>query len=73
MVCLKNFNLILNILKITIFRLEESQKYDVDYSILTALLKRQNLSASEQLTLALAWNRVDIARSDIFSTGQVFF
>lgn len=57
--------------QITIFRLGENQKQDVDYSILTALLKGQNLSAAEQLALVLAWNRVDIARSDIFSIGQV--
>lgn len=42
----------------------------MDYAILTALLKGQNLSAPEQLLLALAWNRVDIARSDIFVMGQ---
>ena len=28
------------------------------------------MSTSEQLCLALAWNRVDIARSDIFVYGQ---
>ncbi|CAG9538250.1 unnamed protein product [Cercopithifilaria johnstoni] len=55
---------------ITIFRLGEDQKQDVDHAILTALLKEQNLSAPDQLALALAWNRVDIARSDIFVLGQ---
>jgi transient receptor potential cation channel subfamily M protein 3 len=55
---------------ITVFRLGENQKQDVDYAILTALLKGHNLSAPEQLLLALAWNRVDIARSDIFIMGQ---
>uniref|UniRef100_A0A915D8K5 TRPM SLOG domain-containing protein n=1 Tax=Ditylenchus dipsaci TaxID=166011 RepID=A0A915D8K5_9BILA len=50
---------------ITVFRLGENQKHDVDYAILTALLKGHNLSPAEQLSLALAWNRVDIARSDI--------
>lgn len=43
----------------------------MDHAILTALLKGQNLSAPDQLALALAWNRVDIARSDIFVLGQV--
>ncbi|VDN07735.1 unnamed protein product [Thelazia callipaeda] len=55
---------------IAIFRLGEDQKQDVDHAILTALLKEQNLSPSDQLALALAWNRVDIARSDIFVLGQ---
>uniref|UniRef100_A0A8R1XPP4 TRPM SLOG domain-containing protein n=1 Tax=Onchocerca volvulus TaxID=6282 RepID=A0A8R1XPP4_ONCVO len=55
---------------ITIFRLGEDQKQDVDHAILTALLKEQNLSPADQLALALAWNRVDIARSDIFVLGQ---
>uniref|UniRef100_A0A915BSL5 Transient receptor potential channel n=1 Tax=Parascaris univalens TaxID=6257 RepID=A0A915BSL5_PARUN len=54
----------------TVFRLGETQKQDVDHAILTALLKGQNLSAPDQLALALAWNRVDIARSDIFVLGQ---
>lgn len=58
-------------LQITIFRLGEDQKQDVDHAILTALLKEQNLSPADQLALALAWNRVDIARSDIFVLGQV--
>lgn len=49
----------------------EDQKQDVDHAILTALLKGQNLGAPDQLALALAWNRVDIARSDIFVLGQV--
>ena len=59
-------------LQITVFRLgANQQRQDVDYAILTALLKGHNLSPAEQLSLALAWNRVDIARSDIFIMGQV--
>ncbi|XP_037550845.1 transient receptor potential cation channel subfamily M member 1 [Nematolebias whitei] len=42
---------------------------DIEMSILTALLKGTNASASDQLSLALAWNRVDIARSQIFVYG----
>jgi hypothetical protein len=57
--------------KITVFRLGGTQKQDVDYAILSALLKGQNLTPSEQLSLTLAWNRVDIAKSDIFVMGQV--
>ncbi|CAJ0944633.1 unnamed protein product, partial [Mesorhabditis belari] len=56
---------------ITVFRLgEKVGKHDVDYAILTALLKGQNLSGPDQLALALAWNRVDIAKSDIFGVEQ---
>ncbi|CAD6184963.1 unnamed protein product [Caenorhabditis auriculariae] len=55
---------------LTIFRLGEKGEHDVDHAILTALLKGQNLSPADQLALALAWNRVDIARSDIFAMGH---
>jgi hypothetical protein len=34
------------------------------------LLLGANASAPDQLSLALAWNRVDIARSQIFIYGQ---
>lgn len=54
---------------LTIFRLGEGSQ-DLDNAILTALLKGQNLTATEQLTLALAWDRADVARSDIFVLGQ---
>jgi len=47
---------------------EKSQ--ELDQTILTALFKSQHLSPSEQLSLALTWNRVDIARSEIFVYGQ---
>ncbi|PIO60368.1 hypothetical protein TELCIR_18137, partial [Teladorsagia circumcincta] len=52
----------------TVFRLGE-QRQEVDHAILTALLKGQNLSSPEQLQLALAWNRADIARTEIFTLG----
>lgn len=42
----------------------------MDQTILTALFKSQHLSPPEQLSLALTWNRVDIARSEIFVYGQ---
>ncbi|CAD6195638.1 unnamed protein product [Caenorhabditis auriculariae] len=53
----------------TIFRLGESQREDLDHAIMSCLLKGQNLSPPEQLQLALAWNRADIARSEIFANG----
>jgi len=55
---------------ITVYRLGEDNQQDIDHAILTALLKGQKLSAPDQLDLALAWNRVDIARTEIFVLGQ---
>uniref|UniRef100_A0A8D2ZTJ8 chymotrypsin n=1 Tax=Scophthalmus maximus TaxID=52904 RepID=A0A8D2ZTJ8_SCOMX len=54
---------------ITVFRMGSEGQQDIEMSILTALLKGTNASASDQLSLALAWNRVDIARSQIFVFG----
>uniref|UniRef100_A0A915EL64 TRPM-like domain-containing protein n=1 Tax=Ditylenchus dipsaci TaxID=166011 RepID=A0A915EL64_9BILA len=57
-------------LTLTVFRLNEDSYNDVDHVILRALLKGQNLSPADQLLLALAWDRVDIARAEIFQDGQ---
>lgn len=54
---------------ITVFRLGE-QVPDIDLAILTALLKSHNMSPPQQLSLALSWDRVDLARSHIFTYGQ---
>ncbi|XP_035907097.1 transient receptor potential cation channel trpm isoform X6 [Anopheles stephensi] len=65
--CTKNKNLI------TVFRIQdrpEGNTQELDQTILTALFKSQHLSPPEQLSLALTWNRVDIARSEIFVYGQ---
>ncbi|XP_066244869.1 transient receptor potential cation channel trpm isoform X10 [Euwallacea similis] len=67
MMCVENKHLI------TIYRIAD--KYDqkpqeLDQTILTALFKSQHLSPTEQLSLALTWNRADIARSEIFIYGQ---
>uniref|UniRef100_A0A0K0FFJ9 LSDAT_euk domain-containing protein n=1 Tax=Strongyloides venezuelensis TaxID=75913 RepID=A0A0K0FFJ9_STRVS len=51
---------------LTIFRSGGEHKNDFDHAILTALLKGYDLTPTEQLSLTLSWNRVDIARSDIF-------
>lgn len=59
--------------QITVYRIQESaegETQELDHIILTALFKSQHLSPSEQLSLALTWNRVDIARSEIFVYGQ---
>ncbi|KAM4876668.1 transient receptor potential cation channel subfamily M member 3 isoform 4-T4 [Thomomys bottae] len=55
---------------ITVFRMGSEGHQDIDLAILTALLKGANASAPDQLSLALAWDRVDIARSQIFIYGQ---
>ena len=38
---------------------------------MTALFKAQHLSPTEQLSLALAWNRCDIATKEIFTYGKM--
>uniref|UniRef100_H2T3X9 Transient receptor potential cation channel, subfamily M, member 1a n=1 Tax=Takifugu rubripes TaxID=31033 RepID=H2T3X9_TAKRU len=63
MECMKKKSLI------TVFRMGLEGQQDIEMSILTALLKGTNASAADQLSLALAWNRVDIARSQIFVFG----
>nr|KAF6412078.1 transient receptor potential cation channel subfamily M member 1 [Rousettus aegyptiacus] len=54
---------------VTVFRMGSEGQQDMEMAILTALLKGTNASAPDQLSLALAWNRVDIARSQIFVFG----
>ncbi|XP_023608142.1 transient receptor potential cation channel subfamily M member 6 isoform X11 [Myotis lucifugus] len=55
---------------IIIFEADSEELQDLDLAILTALLKGTNLSASEQLNLAMAWNRMDIAKKHILIHGQ---
>ncbi|XP_022248148.1 transient receptor potential cation channel trpm-like [Limulus polyphemus] len=55
---------------ITVFRKGEGPYQDLDQAVLTALLKGHHLPPPDQLNLALTWNRVDIARSEIFLYGQ---
>uniref|UniRef100_A0A672QDT9 Transient receptor potential cation channel subfamily M member 1-like n=1 Tax=Sinocyclocheilus grahami TaxID=75366 RepID=A0A672QDT9_SINGR len=55
---------------ITVFRIGAEGQDDIEMAILTALLKGTNASAPDQLSLALAWNRVDIARNQIFVYGH---
>lgn len=54
---------------ITIFRMDEDG-IDIDIAILKALLKAQHASAADQLSLALIWNRADIASTEIFKEDQ---
>ncbi|XP_056608649.1 transient receptor potential cation channel subfamily M member 4a isoform X1 [Triplophysa dalaica] len=59
---------------ITVFRGDQEGKEDFDTIILKALVraaKRNSNNASEyteELKLAVAWNRVDIAKSELFNT-----
>ncbi|XP_023364773.1 transient receptor potential cation channel subfamily M member 6 [Otolemur garnettii] len=55
---------------ITIFDADSEEQQDLDVAILTALLRGTNLSASEQLHLAMAWDRMDIAKKHILIYGQ---
>ncbi|NXK38184.1 TRPM6 protein, partial [Piprites chloris] len=55
---------------ITIFDAESEDEQDIDLAILTALLKGTNMSTSDQLDLALAWNQLDIAKKHILIYGQ---
>ncbi|XP_072556390.1 transient receptor potential cation channel subfamily M member 2 isoform X3 [Paramormyrops kingsleyae] len=59
---------------LTVFRLDEEKHIDLDVAILQALLKASrncdtpgHESWEQQLELAVAWNRVDIAKSEIFT------
>ncbi|XP_055980687.1 transient receptor potential cation channel subfamily M member 1 [Sorex fumeus] len=67
------FTIILECMKkkelITVFRMGSEGQADMEMAILTALLKGTNASAPDQLGLALAWNRVDIAQNQIFVFG----
>lgn len=63
-------NIRLKFLQITVFRISQERPQELDQTILTALFKSKQLSPAEQLSLSLIWNRVDIARSEIFVYGQ---
>uniref|UniRef100_A0A8C3ARZ7 Transient receptor potential cation channel, subfamily M, member 2 n=1 Tax=Cyclopterus lumpus TaxID=8103 RepID=A0A8C3ARZ7_CYCLU len=59
---------------LTIFRISEDNHGDVDVAILQALLKASRTSETlgieswkRQLELAITWNRVDIAETEIFT------
>ncbi|CAL1535907.1 unnamed protein product [Lymnaea stagnalis] len=61
--CLEKHNLI------SVFDLEKSESVkDIDREILCALLKANKSDCKSQLNLALAWNRCDIARQQIFTS-----
>ncbi|XP_021379559.1 transient receptor potential cation channel subfamily M member 1-like [Mizuhopecten yessoensis] len=62
---------------ITVFNLGDAENKDLDKAILNALLKAtvdsedaNKSNQSAQLSLALAWNRSDVARNTIFSSSK---
>ncbi|KAJ1121117.1 hypothetical protein NDU88_009245 [Pleurodeles waltl] len=62
---------------LTIFREDKDGTHDVDVAILQSLLKASQCLDHEgnenwdyQLKLAVAWNRLDIAKSDIFNSER---
>ncbi|XP_048256759.1 transient receptor potential cation channel subfamily M member 2-like isoform X1 [Haliotis rufescens] len=63
--CLENRRLI------NVYNLENAASIrDIDRAILYALLKANRSNANSQLALALAWNRCDIARQEIFTPSN---
>ncbi|KAL3318914.1 Transient receptor putative cation channel subfamily M member 3 [Cichlidogyrus casuarinus] len=56
---------------ISVFRMGDGTSDEIDIAILTALLQAsgQNLTLAEQLSLTMAWNRPDIARSKVFTSS----
>ncbi|KAM6943974.1 transient receptor potential cation channel subfamily M member 6 [Lycodopsis pacificus] len=55
---------------ITIFDSESEDQTAPDAAILTTSLKGTNASPAEQLSMALAWDRADIAQKDVLVYGQ---
>ncbi|KAK3595123.1 hypothetical protein CHS0354_002376 [Potamilus streckersoni] len=55
---------------ITVFNLNEADRKDIDTAILDALLKAKKSNSEAQLSLALAWNRSDIAREKIITNDK---
>ncbi|XP_036381855.1 transient receptor potential cation channel subfamily M member 6 [Megalops cyprinoides] len=55
---------------ITIFDSESAEQQDSDTAILTALFKGTKMPAPDQLSTALAWDRVDIAKKHVLVYGQ---
>ncbi|XP_078692315.1 transient receptor potential cation channel subfamily M member-like 2 isoform X4 [Branchiostoma floridae x Branchiostoma belcheri] len=52
---------------VTVFSLQQADTMDIDKALLHALLKAEKSHPESQLQLALAWNRSDIARQEIFT------
>ncbi|KAF7667896.1 hypothetical protein LDENG_00042370 [Lucifuga dentata] len=57
-------------LSIAIFDSESEDQQKPDAAILTATLKGTNASPADQLSMALAWDRADIAQKHVLMYGQ---
>ncbi len=61
---------------ITVFSLDmsgdDSAGPDIEMAILKAFLNSQKVKYYDNLVLATYWNRIDIARNDIFNGDEVF-
>ncbi|CAG5118818.1 unnamed protein product, partial [Candidula unifasciata] len=56
---------------LSVFELDsKNSAKDVDLAILKALLKANKNVLMDQLKLALAWNRIDVAKSEIFTDDR---
>ncbi|XP_072174396.1 transient receptor potential cation channel subfamily M member-like 2 [Diadema setosum] len=55
---------------ITVYELSASTSMDIDGAILHALLKANKGRMLDQLRLALIWNRVDVAKREIFTDDR---
>eukprot|EP00057_Strongylocentrotus_purpuratus_P006530 XP_011661004.1 PREDICTED: transient receptor potential cation channel subfamily M member 1 isoform X3 [Strongylocentrotus purpuratus] len=52
---------------LTVFEMQKKEHTDLDLAILTALLKLHAVTPLHQLSLAMSWNRADVAESKIFT------
>lgn len=58
---------------LTVFKLDgKDTTMDIDVTILTALLKSNKSKRLDQMKLALAWNRADIVKEQIYTDDSVF-
>ncbi|KAK7469456.1 hypothetical protein BaRGS_00036522, partial [Batillaria attramentaria] len=57
---------------ISVYELDAKGRSDVDMAILKGLLKANKDNVVAQLELALAWNRVDVAQSEIFTENRTW-
>lgn len=57
---------------LSVFRLDSTDSTDIDVAILKALLKAKQSNYKAQLSLALTWDRIDIARDHIFTEDKIW-
>ncbi|XP_019640471.1 PREDICTED: transient receptor potential cation channel subfamily M member 2-like [Branchiostoma belcheri] len=63
-------NIVNNSTFVTLFKLEEGDTVNIDEALLRGLLKAEKSHPKNQLQLALAWDRSDIARQEIFTPSR---